>query len=172
MTWPERKRRPIIPGGSYFITGDTYGRQSWFARPQFAQIVVDQWRHYEVAYGFDLAAYCVLPDHYHVVLSLGESKSISQILHAVNSYIATLISRQIGRRTRVKVFGDRAWDEVIRDEDMYWEKVAYVLLNPWRLGLVREPLESYPFSNIDEWRAREGDEFLLELFSRCRRWHE
>jgi putative transposase len=168
----ERKRRPIIPGGTYFITGDTYRRQRWLVRPEYAQIVVDQWRHYEVAYEFDLAAYCVLPDHYHVVLNVGQSKTISQILHAVNSYVATLISEQIGRRTKAKVFAGEAWDEVIRDEDMYWEKVAYVLLNPWRLGLVRDPLDSYAFSNIDEWRAREGEEFLLELFSRYRRQYE
>ena len=47
---------------------------------------------------------------------------------------------------------------------MYWQKVAYTLFNPWRAGEVHDPLEPFEFSNIDEWRTREGDEFLIELF--------
>ncbi len=164
-----RTRRPIIPDATYFITATADGRQRWFARPDLAQIVVDQWRHYEAAYRFDLHTYCVLPDHYHVVLSVGEEKTISQILHAVNSYVVTLVSQRLGRQTKIKVWEGRPWDEVIRDEEMYWQKVAYVLLNPWRLGLVRKPLEPYPFSDLGEWLEREGREAMEELLSRYKR---
>ena len=167
-----RTRRPIIPNATYFITRVTHRRQRWFARPQFAQIVVDQWKHYEKAYEFHLDTYSVLPDHCHIVLNVGEKKTISQILHAVNSYIVTLISQQLGRQTKVKVWEGRPWDEVIRDENMYWQKVAYTLFNAWREGLVSHPLEPYPFSDLAEWLEREGKEFLLDLFSRYKRWSE
>jgi len=165
-------RRPIIPNATYFITSVTYKRKKWFAEPQFAQILLDQWKHYEQAYEFHLDTYSVLPDHYHVVLNVGEKKTISQILHAVNSYAVTLISQQLGRRTEVKVLQGNPLDEVIRDEDMYWQKVAYTLLNAWREGLVSDPLEPYPFSDLAEWLEREGEEFLLDLFSRYKRWSE
>ena len=36
----------------------------------FAQIVVDQWKHYEAVDEFHLDAYCVIPDHYHTVLKV------------------------------------------------------------------------------------------------------
>jgi hypothetical protein len=52
------------------------------------------------------------------------------------------------------------------------EKVAYTLFNVWREGLVNDPLESYPFSDLAKWLEREGEEFLLDLFSRYRRWFE
>jgi REP element-mobilizing transposase RayT len=167
-----RTRRPIIPNATYFITSVTHRRQKWFAKPQFAQIVVDQWKHYEKTYEFHLDTYSVLPDHSHVVLNVGEKKTISQILHAVNSYAVTLISQQLDRHTKVKVWEGRPWDEVIRDENMYWQKVAYTLFNAWRGGLVSDPLEPYPFSDLAEWLEREGQEFLLDLFSRYRRWFE
>jgi REP element-mobilizing transposase RayT len=168
-----RTRRPIISKATYFITSVTHRRRRWFAKPQFAQIVVEQWKHYEKAYEFYLETYCILPDHYHVVLNVGEKKSISQILHAVNSYTVTCISQQLDSRTKVKIWQDRRpWDEVIRDEDMYWQKIAYTLFNPWREGLVSEPLEPYPFSDMAEWLEREGKEFLLDLFSRHKRWLE
>ena len=167
-----RTPRPIIPNATYFITSVTHERQAWFAKPEFAQIVVDQWKHYEQAYAFQLHAYCVLPDHCHVVLNVGQRKAISQILHAVDSYVVTLISQQLGQQRKVKVWEGNPWDEVIRDEDMYWQKVAYTLFNPWRAGLVSDPIEPYPFSDIAVWIEQEGKEFLLDLFSRYKRWAE
>jgi putative transposase len=116
-----RRHRPIIPDAIYFITSTTHRQQRWFANPDLAQIVVEQWKHYEKAYEFQLHTYSVLPDHYHMVLDVGTTKTISQILHAVNSYTVTLINRKLGRRTKLRVWEGNPWDEVIRDEDMYWE---------------------------------------------------
>jgi putative transposase len=167
-----RTPRPIIPGATYFVTSVTHDRHQWFTNPQFARIVVDQWKHYEQAYGFHLDTYSVMPDHYHVVLHVGERKTVSQVLHAVNSYIVTLISQQLGQTLKSKIWEGNPWDEVIRNEEMYWQKVAYILFNPWRDGLVNDPLSPYPFSDIADWLEREGEEFMLDLFSRYKRWTE
>jgi putative transposase len=167
-----RLHRPIIPGATYFITATTHDRRDWFADPRLAQVVVDQWQHYAQAYEFDLVTYCVLPDHYHVVLNVGNKKTISQILHAVNSYTVTLMCQQLGLEVKPHVWEGRPWDEVIRNESMYWQKVAYTLFNPWRKGLVDEPFLAYPFSDLAEWPAQEGQEFMLDLFARHKRWLE
>jgi putative transposase len=167
-----RVPRPIIANATHFVTAVTSNRRAWFAEPRFAQIVVEQWKHYEQAYDFQIDCYCVMPEHYHVVLNVGEQRTISQILHAVHSYTVTLISRELGRATKPKIWEGGAWDEVIRDEGMYWQKVAYTLFNPWRAGLVEHPLAPYPFSDVAEWVDREGDEFMLDLFSRYKRWME
>jgi putative transposase len=161
--------RPFIPDATYFITCVTYQRWRSFVNASFAQIIVDQWRHYAGAYGFNLHTYCVMPDHYHAVLSVGTEKTIAQILHAVNSYTATLINQQLGHDVKTPVWQGRPWDQVIRNQDMYWQKVAYVLMNPWREGLVGHPLEPYPFSDLSVWLEQKGDEFLQELFGRYKR---
>ena len=167
-----RISRPIIDEARYFITSVTHKRKTWFSKPNLAQIVVEQWRHYESAYDFLIHAYCVMPDHYHVVLDVGKIKTISQIVHAVNSYVVTAMSTKLQRDRKIKIWSGEPWDEVIRNEDMYWQKVANVLFNPWRAKLVTEPLETYSFSNIDEWFHDKGEEFLSDLFSRYRRWYE
>ena len=41
---------------------------------------------------------------------------------------------------------------------MFWQEIAYTLFNPWRAGIVEEPLSSYQFSNINEWISCEGEE--------------
>ena len=73
------RRRPVLSSATFFITSVTYQRKPYFAASEYAQIVVDQWLHYAAAYQFDLMAYCVMPDHYHAVLNVGATKTISQI---------------------------------------------------------------------------------------------
>ena len=153
---PQRMPRPIIADAVYFTTCATHGRRRTFSDPVLAQIVVDQWLHYETAYAFRVHAYSVLPDHYHIVLDVGHTKTISQILHAVNSYIDTQICRHLDVRPKIKVWQGDPWDEVIRNEEMYWQKVAYTLFNPWRAGLVTHPLDAYPYSDMARWRERDG----------------
>ncbi|MBI3913836.1 MAG: transposase [Chloroflexi bacterium] len=167
-----RTGRPILPEATYFITCVSDERRKWFVNPRLAQIVVDQWKHYARAYEFTMDAYCVMLDHYHVVLNVGKKKTISQILHAVDSYTATLINETLGNKTKVKIWQGNPWDEMIRNEKMYWQKVAYTLLNPWREGLVKEPIDPYPFSDIDEWRVKMGEEELAELVGKYKRSSE
>ena len=167
-----RIRRIVFPDQCYFITSVTHKRKPIFSDSRLAQIVVDQWKHYEKAYALKLDAYCVLFDHYHTVLNIGKTKTISQVLHTVHSYTATLVNNQLGHEKKIKIWEGNPWDVVIRDEEMYWQKIAYTLFNPWRAGEVHDPLEPYKFSNLSEWREREGDEFLIDLFSKYKRWSE
>ena len=76
-----RIRRTNLPKGTFFVTCVTHNRMSWFANELYAQIVVDQLRYYEYEYEFKLHVYCVMPDHYHAVLSEGSTRDLSQILH-------------------------------------------------------------------------------------------
>ena len=167
-----RMRRPIFESGVYFITYSTFQQKNFFSYPQFAQIVVDQWKYYEVVYMFTLHAYCVMPDHNHVLFDVGEIKTISEIVHAVNSHIARLVNHHMGKKVKEKVFQGGFWDEVIRAEDMYWQKLSYILFNPYRSRLVRDPLDDYVYSNIQELINMEGEEFVMDLFSRYKRWSE
>ena len=167
-----RTVRPIITDGIYFITCTTFHRKDFFSNHKFAQIVVDQWRHYESTYEFTLFAFCVMPDHYHVLLDVGIIKTISEILNAVNSYIATLINSDIGNIVKIKIFQGRFWDEVIRSEEMFWQKLSYILFNPYREGLAMNPLDDFAYSDIQDWIIKEGEEFMVDLFARYKRWYE
>ena len=156
----------------YFLTSVTYERKNLFQDPELAQIVEDQWKHYEETYDFKLHAYAILPDHYHAIIELSGDKDISQVLYAVNSYSAKLINEGINQDKARKIWQGEAFDEVIKSEDMYHEKLAYILLNPWREGLVDDPFGDYSYGNLSDIKKREGREFLEDLFSRYSRWSE
>jgi len=156
----------------YFLTSVTYERKKFFTSEGLAKIVKDQWKHYEEEFNFDLQAFAILPDHYHVLIELGDEEDISEILYAVNSYSAKLINEKLEGEEYEKIWRGNIYDEVIRSKKMYFQKLAYVLFNPWRAGLVDGPFIEYRFSNLDEWVESRGKDFVEDLFSKFRRWGE
>ena len=86
-------------------------------------------------------AFVVMPDHFHWLLQLTGSRSLSTIVNAAKSGSARRINAILDSRRQLwqKGFYDRA---IRRDEDV--ESIArYIVTNPLRAGLV-ESLSEYP----------------------------
>ncbi|MBS3765219.1 transposase [Candidatus Bipolaricaulota bacterium] len=166
------RKRIYKPGGTYFITSATHRRKSYFTSKKPARLVVNQFYHYEDEIGFQIVAFTVQPDHYHLLLTTTQNANISQIIHRINSYSSTALNNHLNNESKEKIWQGKPWTELIRNEDMFWQKVAYILLNPWRAGLVENPLEEYHSSNLDEWKETKGKDFLLDLFSQFGRGFE
>ena len=157
---------------TYFITSVTQERKDFFQNPEFAEILQSQLLYYEENYDFDLIAYAILPDHYHALIKLNEKNRISRILYSIHSYSSKLINESLDRERPGKIWQGNAFDEVIKSENMYYQKLAYILFNPWRENRVNSPLETYEFSNIDEVLEEKGEEYLQDLFRKYKRWNE
>jgi len=155
-----------------FITCSTHKKTHWFSNPEFAQILLDQLHHYTKRDQHFLAAYSILPNHYHAVIGLSEHHTLASFLHGVHSYSTTLINRKLDREEKIRIWRGKTWTVQLYLEHMFWQKVAYTLLNPWRAGLVDSPYDAFPFSNLGLWIEREGLEFVYDLFAQYRRWNE
>jgi len=100
-----------------------------------------------------LHAAVVMPDHVHLICTalsdLDGPFSIPEIMQAIKSESAHRINNALGRRGRV--WQDEPFDHVLRSDESLGQKIAYVLENPVRAGLVASPLEYRWF-----WREPEG----------------
>jgi REP element-mobilizing transposase RayT len=87
-----------------------------------------------------------MPDHAHVILTPLVDEygpfPIPQIMHAVKSESAHRINKALVRRGRV--WQDESFDHVLRSDESLASKMAYVLENPVRAGLVKNP-DEYPW---------------------------
>jgi REP element-mobilizing transposase RayT len=94
----------------------------------------------ELTQRFDVAcfAYCLMPNHYHLVLD-AERLELSKAMHRLNGSYARWFNREYGHWGHV--FGDRFHARAVLDEAYALEVVRYVLLNPVRAGLCRHPRE-------------------------------
>lgn len=88
----------------------------------------------------DLQAVVVMPDHVHMIfvplvdVEKSEIFSLARISKAIKGASSHLINRQLGRAGRI--WQEESFDRVLRVSEKLDEKVAYVVDNPVRSGLV------------------------------------
>lgn len=86
---------------------------------------------------YRLVAWCIMPNHVHVVLQPVRGFELSSILHSIKSFSANRINQLSNRRGRV--WQDESYDRLIRDPRELGDQVTYVLQNPARAGLHEWP---------------------------------
>jgi REP element-mobilizing transposase RayT len=120
-----------------------------------------------VKYAWAVYAYCLMTNHYHVVLGIPEGR-LSEGMCELNGRFARWSNLRHGRCDHL--FGKRFGSREIVDEAHLLEACRYVVLNPVRAGIVARP-EDWIWSS---YRACAGldyppvwfaPETLLGLFS-------
>jgi len=104
----------------------------WLREERHARIVADALRFFD-GDRYHLSAWCVMPNHVHVVVEpLGEH-ALPGILHSWKSYTANEINRAL--HVRGQLWEPEYYDHLIRDECDFHAQVTYVLENPTKAGL-------------------------------------
>jgi REP element-mobilizing transposase RayT len=104
----------------------------WMARPQAAQAVADALKHFD-AQRYRLHAWCVMPNHVHVVVQPLAPHDLSKILHAWKSFTAKRINEIVGRGG--VLWQAEPYDHLIRDKDDLEHCKTYTVQNPAKAGL-------------------------------------
>jgi putative transposase len=148
-----RLPRIDLPGHSYYLGCCLENRRQLLRQDAFAQLLLNLYLAQRDRGSIKLHGYVIMPDHYHVLLSLREEKSISQIVREVHS----LFARTCRKMTEIKgrIWQRRFYDHVIRDKTDWLTKLAYLHNNPLRAGLV-ENIADYPWSSCRFWETGTG----------------
>jgi putative transposase len=94
-------------------------------------------------------AYCLMPDHVHLLIGVGNRRSIGAIVGGWKS----LCYQARRRRGYAERFWQRSfYDHALRREEDVRVVARYILENPVRAGLVRDSFE-YPLSGSFEFNA-------------------
>ncbi len=151
-----REGRVSEAGRYYFITknaGERVG-QDWLPerkltagrliQPGVPAIIVGSLTWLQQQGVLDLAAYCVMPDHLHLLIQLGESTPLSTVLQRFSSFTGLQVYRATGQGHLWAVgFFDRA----LRAETSLAVVVDYIEQNPVKAGWVTAAQDS-PWSSI------------------------
>jgi REP element-mobilizing transposase RayT len=102
------------------------------ANEAVAKVVADALRHFD-GVQHELFAWCVMPNHVHVVFQVLAEYTLPQIMHSWKSYSAKQANKILGRSG---YFWQREYyDHLVRDVSEFHRAVAYVIDNPKRAGL-------------------------------------
>ena len=94
-------------------------------------------------YGWLCYAYCLMGNHYHLVIETSEG-NLSKGMRHLNGVYTQAWNR---RHRKVGHLFQGRYKAILIDKDSYWLEVSrYVVVNPVRAGMVKEP-DSWPWSS-------------------------
>ncbi len=132
----------------YFVTTCTQHRRAVLARPDVAQILIDEWTRAYDRHGWAVGRYVIMPDHVHFFCrSEYESKTLSEFMAGWKGWSSRRVHdlprpRSATAATTTPLWQREFFDHMLRSSESYGEKWNYVFENPVRAGLV---------TRVDDW---------------------
>lgn len=123
-----------VPGGYYHVGTRGNDKRTIYEDDSDRELFLLILRRVARRHGWLFLAYCLMGNHYHLVLQIDES-GISRGMCELNTAYATT-SNARHRRTN-HLFGRRFWSELISTDAHLLQASRYVVQNPVRAGLCR-----------------------------------
>ncbi|MGH9747312.1 MAG: transposase [Candidatus Acidiferrales bacterium] len=132
LSLSEHKRLKTLFGEHLDANLDRGAGQCFLANPAVADVVAESLLHFHLK-RYLLYAWCVMPNHVHVLFRLLLANDLAAVLHSWKSYSAKKANRLLLRSGE---FWQREYfDHLVRSEDEFHRLVAYILQNPEKAGL-------------------------------------
>ncbi len=119
------------------------------AKPQIASLVQEALRHFH-GERYDLLAWCIMPNHVHVVVRPFPGYDLPGILHTWKSFTAKQANRLLGATG--SFWQDEYYDHLIRDEEDFNRHLTYVMQNPENAGL-----KAWPWVGLEQQGQQEEE---------------
>jgi REP-associated tyrosine transposase len=111
----------------YFVTWRLAKAQPDLS-PSERDLVASTLKHFE-GRRYRLAAFVVMNDHVHALVSTMGSSRLEDVVHSWKSFTANRMQREHGRGARV--WQDEYFDRIVRDQREFMQKFDYIRCNPW-----------------------------------------
>ncbi len=135
-------RENYICLGWFFVTFCCSDRHPTFRQHSACRGFIEILRHESARHGFSVHAYCLMPDHAHILVQ--GLQADSDLLHFVKS-LKQKSAFQFKRRTGTQLWQRFFYDHILRPSESPDGVAWYIWLNPVRAGICANP-EDYPFS--------------------------
>ena len=136
---------------SYFLTICTNQREALFLDHALADLVVAQFRRTSGEMAFAVLAYCVMPDHLHLLV---HGRHQTSDFRRFVKRLKQSTGQRYSHRAKRPLWQEGYYDRVLRPEEAEAMVARYVIENPVRAGLVDRVFD-YPHVGSDVWSLEE-----------------
>jgi REP element-mobilizing transposase RayT len=141
-----RKPRELVEGGIYHLYNRALGGAPVFEDPFNVQVFLDLFREIKQRDNWTVFAWCLMPNHYHLVLRCG----VAPLPRGMRSLDGRFSQRYNRVHRRLGPFWQHRYkSRFVSDEDYLRQVIVYVHLNPIRAGISSSPVD-YPLSGHRE----------------------
>jgi putative transposase len=164
-----RKARLVIPGLPHHVVQRANRRKALFFNDLDRRRYLDLLARYAARQHLKILAYCLMPDHVHLVAVPAEAGSLAAVLMPLQIQHSKHIRRTHTIRGRL---WQARFSSCPMDLPHMWEAVRYIERNPRRAGKILRP-ERYPWSSAGGHAGIRKDPLLsghLEARGKVKNW--
>jgi len=132
-----RKPRQLHPGARYHI-GARINNKDFFLEPDsMKELFLSVLRKAKQKFDFEIENFCIMGNHYHLILKPGVNTNLSRLMQWIMSVFASTYNRNTGHSGHV--WGERFFSRILGSLTDYLKVFDYIDQNPVLSGLVNEP---------------------------------
>lgn len=146
-------KHPVTSDGVFFITQVTRNREKLFTDSACAELLLSTLRRVKEDHPFEMRAWVIMPDHFHLMIRPGSGEEITLIMRATKAIFTQQLRRMRSIPGKVDIWQSGFMDHKIRDDEDYRRHIDYIHYNPVADGLVQKP-EAYALSSFSVWKTR------------------
>ncbi len=124
----------------HFVTIVSQDRKKFFKDKRIAKSTVETLLNLRSEYNFNLYSFCLMFDHFHGLVGIGESQ---MTLGRIIGDFKSLSTKEFWKFYDGKLWQRQFFDHVIRNEQDFFETIKYIRLNPVKANFVE---------NWEDWR--------------------
>jgi putative transposase len=145
MARPGRNASPdhiLRPARTFFVTTKTSMGRRLLQTDRNSGLLIDVLRTLVAEKLFELHDFVIMPDHVHLLLTVGEGMTVERAMQRIKGSFSYRIAREFGYAGEV---WQRGFSEVqVLGRESFENHRTYITENPVKAGLVDSP-EQYPF---------------------------
>ena len=142
------RKKEFYQGGYFHIYNRGANQDLIFFNPDNFLYCLQLLGKYKIKYKISIIGYCLMPNHYHLLIRQDASNGISEFMRDVfNSYVQAVNLQQ---RRKGTLFQGRFRHIQIEKDEHILHLCRYIHLNPVKAGLTKLP-EEWLYSNYLDW---------------------
>jgi len=145
MAKPDRNASPaaiLTPTRVFFATTKTSMGRRLLQSERNAGLLIEVMRSLVAEHHFQLHDFVVMPDHLHVLLTVGEDMTIEKAMQLIKGRFSRRLAKDLGYSGEV---WQRGFTEMqVVNWESFLQHRTYIAMNPVKAGLAESP-EQYPF---------------------------
>ncbi len=127
----------VSPARTFFVTTKTSMGRRLLQSERNAILLIDVLRSYVAAKKFRVHDFVVMPDHVHLLLTVGRDMTIERAMQLIKGGFSYRLKKESGYSGEV---WQRGFSEVrVEDEPSFQQHREYIAENPVKAGLVDSP---------------------------------
>lgn len=128
-----RKNRMIVPGACYHVSTRVNRGEMIFNNRKMKQLFLQVLHEAKAKYSFRLENFCIMGNHFHLLIRPGHNESLSAIMQWVNSVFALRFNKALGFTGHV--WGERFFSVVLFSLSDFLRTFIYIDNNPASAGI-------------------------------------